>query len=123
MKPRQSLASRMRDRIRIERPATDDSFDGAGSGTWPTVQDDVSAEIVDELPSRDERITSGMTSGSKRSRVRLRRRGDIKPNMRFVDITSGIDGRIMRIIGGPAKLGRDAIEFMVEEVTPAGNGA
>jgi head-tail adaptor len=123
MKPRSSIASRLKDRVRIERPVADDSFDGAGSGEWSTVQEDVSAEIVDELPSRDERIANGMKSASRRSRLRLRYRTDITSGMRFVETTDDVDGRILDIVGGPARLGRELIEFMVEEYSPAGNAA
>ncbi|APZ98065.1 phage head-tail adaptor protein [Sphingopyxis sp. QXT-31] len=123
MKDTRSLASRLKDRIRIERPVTASGFKGAGSGSWETVQDDVSAEIEDVLPSRDERLSSGLNIATRRARVRLRYRTDIKADMRFVDITDGTDGRIMQIIGGPAKLGREAVEFMVEDYSTAGSGA
>ena len=123
MKDTRSPASRLKDRIRIERPLAASGFKGAGSGSWETVQDEVSAEIEDVLPSRDERLTGGFTVATRRSRVRLRYRTDIKTNMRFVDITDGEDARVMQIIGGPAKLGRELVEFMVEDYSTAGNAA
>ena len=47
----------------------------------------------------------------------------IKPSMRFVEKIGDADGRIMQIIAGPADLGRDAVEFMVEDYSTAGNAA
>lgn len=128
MKPRRSFASRLKDRIRIERPVADDDFDGAGSETWPALENDVAAEIVDELPSRDERLVNGFMATSRRSRVRLRYRTDVTPDMRFVEIVADaagndIDGRTMQIIGGPAQLGREGVEYMVEEIGPARSSA
>lgn len=123
MRDRRALASRLKDRIRIERPVADDSFDGAGSGSWAKVQDNVAAEIEDMLPSRGERLANGINVASHPARVRMRYRTDITAGMRFVDVTNGTDGRIMQIIAGPAKLGREAVEFMVEDYSVAGNAA
>jgi head-tail adaptor len=130
MKESRSLASRLKDRIRIERPVADNSLDGAGSGSWALVQDEVAAEVEDMLPSRGERIADGLKVSSRPARVRLRQRDDIKPNMRFVLGATVVDesvdysaARIMQIVAGPAKLGRDAVEFMVEDYSPAGNPA
>jgi head-tail adaptor len=118
VRPTRSLASRLKDRIRIERPAHDTSLDGAGSGSWELVQDDVPAEVEDMLPSRGERLAGGINVASRPARVRLRYRDDITPSMRFV-----MGARIMQIIAGPAKLGRDGVEFMVEDYSTAGGGA
>lgn len=129
MKETRSLASRLKHRVRIERPEADASFTGAGSGAFVPITDaTVAAEIEDVLPSRGERIANGINVATRPARVRLRQRTDIKPNMRFVEIIADeagndIDGRIMQIIAGPANLGRDAVEFMVEEYSTAGNPA
>ena len=49
----------------------------------------------------------------------MRIRDDITANMRFV-----MGSRIMQIIAGPAVIRQGSgIEFMVEEYSPAGNGA
>lgn len=118
MKANRSLASRMNDRIRIERPVADTSFDGAGSGGWETVEE-VWANVQDALPSRGERLADGINVAARPARVRIRYREDITSNMRFV-----MGDRIMQIISGPAELGRrQALEFMVEEYRPAGNPA
>jgi head-tail adaptor len=128
MRDTRSLASRLRDRIRIERPVADDSLDGAGSGSWELVQDDIAAEIEDMLPSRGERIANGINITAGPARVRIRYRSDITSTMRVVEILSDdsgndVDGRILQIVTRPAKLGREALEFVVEEYVPAGNPA
>ncbi len=118
MKPARSLASRLKDRINIERPVPDTSLDGAGSGSWQLVQDDVPAEVEDMLPSRGERLADGLNVATRPARVRLRFREDITPSMRFV-----MGARVMQIVAGPAKLGRDGVEFIVEDYSTAGGGA
>ena len=123
MTEKRSLASRLKDRIRIEQPVADSAFDGAGSGQWAVVQDDVAAEIMDMLPSRGERLANGINVATRPARVRLRYRTDIKPSMRFVQKRGDVDGRVMQIIAGPAELGREAVEFMVEDYSTAGNAA
>ncbi len=105
-------------RIRIERPVADDSFNGAGSGSWHLVKP-VWANVQDVLPSRGERDAGGFTTATRAARVRIRYRADITPDMRFVK-----GDRIMQIVSGPATLGdRVALEFMVEDYRPAGNRA
>lgn len=105
-------------RIRIERPVADDSFDGAGSGTWQPVAE-VWANVQDMLPSRGERLADGINVAARPARVRIRHRTDVTSAMRFV-----MGDRIMQVVSGPAELGfREALEFMVEEYSPAGNAA
>ena len=105
-------------RVLIQRPVPDDSFDGAGSGQWVDVAT-VWANVEDALPSRAERLADGINVASRPARVRMRHRSDVTSSMRFV-----VANRIMQIVAGPAELGRrDGLEFMVEEYSPAGNGA
>lgn len=105
-------------RIRVERPVADATFDGAGSGTWERVAE-VWCSVLDALPSRGERLADGINAAARPSRVRMRYRDGITPDMRFV-----MGSRIMQIVSGPAELGhRDGLEFMVEEYSPAGNAA
>lgn len=115
---RKSLASRLKDRIRIERPVADGGFDGAGSGSWVLVQDNVAAEVKDMLPSRGERLAIGVNVATRPARVRMRYRTDVNAAMRFV-----MGERVMQITAGPAFIEREAVEFMVEEYSPAGNTA
>lgn len=108
-------------RIRIERPIADNSFDGAGSGSWDLVAgaEAVAASVVDSLPRRAEKESDGITTSTRSARVRMRYRPDITPDMRFVHGT-----RVMMIVSGPAELGRrGGLEFMVEDYRPAGNAA
>ncbi|WP_328805453.1 head-tail adaptor protein [Rhizorhabdus histidinilytica] len=112
-------SGRLRDRITFQRPVADDSADGAGSGSWETVATNVPAEVQDLRPSRDERMNDGLTTASRRSRIVLRHRADITPDMRVL-----FGSRVMQIIGGPAVLGnRVGLEIMAEEYRPAGNPA
>lgn len=105
-------------RVRIERPVADDALDGAGSGSWELVGE-VWAQVQDALPSRAERIGEGISVAERPARVRMRWRGDVTADMRFV-----MDGRVMQIVAGPAELGRrDGLEFMVVDYRPAGNPA
>lgn len=103
----------------VERPVADTSLDGAGSGSWSVV-DEVWLGIRDMLPSRSEKLSSGINIETRPARIRMRWREDITADMRFV-----IEGRgALMIIAGPAMLGRRQwMEFMVEEYRPAGNGA
>jgi head-tail adaptor len=105
--------------VRLERPVADDSFDGAGSGEWVLV-DEIWAGIQDVLPSRAEDDSEGITTLTRRARLRIRARGDVTPAMRFVK-----GDRLMHIVAGPADLkGRPPRqEFMVEDYRPAGNPA
>jgi SPP1 family predicted phage head-tail adaptor len=111
-------AGRFDRRIAIERPVADTSLDGAGSGTWAPVAQ-VWAEVQDTLPSRAERLGEGINIAARPSRVRIRYRADITPDMRFL-----FGDRIMLIVSGPAEIGRrEALEFIVEDYRPRGNPA
>lgn len=103
--------------IDIERPRSDDAPDGAGSGIWETVAVGVWAQVQDMLPSRGERLADGINVATRPARVRMRFRDDVDASMRFV-----MGPRIMRIIAGPAEIGRrEGLEIMVEDYTSAGN--
>ena len=122
-------SGKMNRRIRIERPVPDDSFDGAGSGSWALVKE-VWAEVQDELPSTSnrERLTDGVNLASRRSRVRIYYRDGITTDMRFLLLRKrgGVVEveRTMQIAGPPAILGnRQRIEFMMEDYSTAGNPA
>ena len=75
--------------------------------------------MQDALPSRGEQFAEGINIATRRARVRIRWRTDVSPAMRFV-----IGPRIMQIVAGPAEIGhREALEFMVEDYSSAGNAA
>lgn len=119
-------------RIRIQRPVADESFDGAGSGSWEDVIT-VWANVQDILPSRGEKLSDGMNMSARPARVRIRFRRGITADMRFQigRTVKNADGekvwetdRTVQVISGPAELGRrEELEFMVEEYRPAGNPA
>lgn len=116
--PVKVTAGSLTSRIRIERPVSDASFDGAGSGTWELVAE-VWASVQDALPSRGERLANGINVAARPARVRMRYRTDVDGSMRFV-----MGDRVMHIVSGPAELGhRDGIEVMVENYSVAGNAA
>lgn len=122
-----SGAGKMNRRIRIERPVADESFAGAGSGTWEPVKE-VWAEVQDVLPSRSERLSDGFNIAARPARVRIWWRPAITPAMRFVLLrkTGGevMVDRVMQIVAGPAEIeGRKRLEFMVEDYSTAGNAA
>lgn len=125
MTPTRSLASRMDRRIRIERPIADTSLDGAGAGTWEKVGD-TWAEVLDVLPSRGERQANGVNLAARPSRIRMRYRPDVTPDMRFIIKAkrAGESDRTVQIVSGPAYVENDdGIEFMVENYSTAGGGA
>ncbi len=117
----------LRDRIRIERPIADESFAGAGSGTWQKVAE-AWAEVQDVLPSRGERVANGINLATRPARVRMSHRTDITPDMRFLLLRrragDWIVERVMQIIAGPATIRQPyGVEFMVEDYSTAGDGA
>lgn len=117
-------------RVRIERPVPNTSLDGAGSGSWVLV-DTVWAQVQDELPSKGERVQSGINLASRPARVRMRWRSDVNASMRVVHGATINEGnvdytgaRIMEIVTTPAELGRrKGLEFMVTDYSTAGNTA
>lgn len=119
-------------RIRIERPVADDSLDGAGSGGWALVCE-IAAGVRDMLPSRGERLADGINVAARPARIRIRYRDDVASNMRVLigRRLRGSDGnaawhtdREAQIVTVPAEFGRrEALEFMIEDYTSAGNGA
>lgn len=120
-------ASKLNRRVRIERPVPDNSFDGAGSGSWALVKE-VWAEVQDTLPSRGERLAEGINLATRPARFRMRYRDGVTSSMRLVLLRKVggalIPEREMQIVAGPAILGnRDGLEFMVEDYKPAGSGA
>lgn len=109
----------------------DGSFDGAGSGGWALVAP-VFANVQDVLPSRGEKIASGINLSARPARVQIRYRVGITSDMRFVlgatinddDEVDYSAARIMQIVSGPAEIGRrERLEFMAETYSPSGNPA
>ncbi len=121
------VASALKHTIKIQSPAPDNTFDGAGKGSWPDVAT-VRAQVQDMLPSRGEKIADGLNVASRPSRVRIRYRNDVKASMRVL-IGETIEGawvtyRTAQIITPPAELGfRQGLEFVIEDYSTAGNSA
>lgn len=121
------VASALKHTIKIQSPAPDDTFDGAGKGGWTDLAT-VRGEVQDMLPSRGEKIADGLNVASRPSRVRIRFRKDVKASMR-VQIGETIGGvwvvyRTAQIITPPAELGfRQGLEFVIEDYSTAGNPA
>ncbi len=119
-------------RVRIERPQADESYDGAGSGTWAPVAEAM-AEVQDMIPSRGERLADGINAAARPARVRMQYRTGITSDMRLLigryrkddngDL-QWITDRIAQIITMPAELGmREGLEFMIEDYSQAGSAA
>lgn len=76
----------------------------------------VLAEVEDVLPSRADRVGDEISLTRRPARVRMHYRTDVSQENRF-----RIKGREMRIVSGPAELGRrQGLEFMVEESSTEG---
>jgi head-tail adaptor len=112
------LAVGMLDRtvVVLARTVTiDPDYGTKEEGDWePFVT--VKAQVLDVLPSQSGRIADSISITSRPARVRMRWRGDVTQNNRFL-----IEGRTMKIISGPAELGRkDGMEFLAEELSTMG---
>lgn len=111
-------AGRLNRLLTIERPVPAEGIEAAGSGTWAPVAQ-VWAEVQEKLPSRGERLESGINMAARPARVRMYWRDDVTADMRFV-----MGARVMQIVSGPAELGfREGLEFMVEDFASGGGGA
>ncbi|KQO52667.1 phage head completion protein [Sphingomonas sp. Leaf257] len=112
-------ASMLDRRVIVQRLDQGKGFSDAGSRRWTPIGGPIPAQVQDVLPSRGEAVDQGMTTTTRRARVRMRYRADITNQMRLV-----MGARIMQIVTVPVEIGRrDGIEFMVEDYTPAGNPA
>lgn len=102
--------------ITIERRVvTQDPVYGTSSSTWET-HATVWAQVRDVLPSRAESLDDSVSIARRPARIRMRYRSDITSDMRIQ-----VDGRTLRIIAGPAELGRrEALELMAEELSSSG---
>lgn len=119
-------------RIRIERPLADESYDGAGSGTWQPVHE-TWANVQDAIPSRGERLADGINVATRPARVRMQYRDGITSDMRVLigryqkdgdGVLQWVTDRVAQIITMPAELGmRDGLEFMIEDYSQAGSSA
>jgi head-tail adaptor len=102
---------------------TTDPVYGTKLVTWSSDEEDgaftVSAEVMDVLPSRADRLAREIVITSQPKRVRMRWRTDITQASRLE-----IDGVQMRVVAGPAMIGRRrGLEIMVEALSTEGQDA
>lgn len=97
--------------------AQEDKY-GTSAITWTELAT-VWAEVRDVLPGRAESITEGLEIARRPCRVRMRYRSDVTSAMRL-----RLEGRMLRIVGGPAEIGRRVmIELVAEELSTEGQDA
>lgn len=103
-------------RVYIDEPVQAQSArSGAPTVTWK-VHARPWAERMDQPPSRDEALRSGVEVGRTQTRWRMRWREGITTAMRIRD-----GSETFQIIGGPAEIGRRAyIEVFSEKLSTSG---
>ncbi|WP_313075856.1 head-tail adaptor protein [Melaminivora sp.] len=104
-------------RVRIEGyTVTRDPDYNTEIRTWGPIAT-VWAQVQDVLPSKSETVQDAVQMAERPSRVRMRYRAGITPDMRLVVL--GVDGapdRVCEIVAGPAELGRrEGIELLVKD--------
>ena len=109
-----------RDVTILARVETTDTTYGTKTVTWSADADDgavtVRAEVMDVLPSRADRLAREIAITSQPKRVRMRWRDDVDQQSRVE-----IDGVQMRVVAGPAMIGRRrGLEIMVEALSTEG---
>lgn len=111
------LAGQLDRRITIERrTSVQDPVYGTGTLTWETLAT-VWAQVRDILPSRAEEVADNVSMSRRPARIRIRYRDDITSDMRI-----DYGGRKLRIVSGPAELGRrEGIEMIAEELSTEGD--
>lgn len=109
-------AGRLNRRLEIlTRSAERDATYGTPTGDW-TVAATVWAEVQDVLPSRADRVVEEINLARRPARIRMRWRDGVTMANRI-----RVEGREMRIVAGPAMLGRrEGLELMVEELSTEG---
>ncbi|QIL71666.1 head-tail adaptor protein [Diaphorobacter sp. HDW4B] len=89
--------------------------------TWG-VLDTVWASVLDVLPSRSETVQNAVEIVERPSKVRMRYRTDITPDMRLVIVgADGAPDRECEIVAGPAEIGRrEGVELLVKSFRSSG---
>ena len=99
----------------LARTSAQESVYGTDEAAWDPVAT-VWAQVQDVLPSRADRAAEEITLSHRPARVRMRWRDDVTQANRLE-----IDGVPMRIVAGPAMLGRrEGLEIMVEQLSTEG---
>lgn len=100
------------------RTATQEAVYGTSAYTWANLASNPTewADVQDILPSRAEDVMEAVSFSRRPCRVRTLYRSDITSDMRIT-----FDSRTLKIVSGPAELGRrDGLEFICEEYTTEG---
>jgi len=96
-------------RITIWRPAPiDDPIYGPQPGGWALVAARVPAQVVDDLPSKNERTDGAARVAERPARLRIRYMRGLTSDMK-ITLHDGADasGDVeFQIAGGPAEIGR-----------------
>lgn len=110
------LAHELKERVTIlQRIDVEDPDDGTRRPTWVPLAT-VWASVKDSLPTRGEAEAHGVAQARFSKRVRIRFRSGITSEMRFSH-----RNQTMRIISGPAELGRrEGMEFLAEVLATEG---
>lgn len=114
-------AGKLNRRVSIEyKSITVDATYGTQSVSWVLLET-VWAEVQDVMPSRSESVRLGMQVARDQTRIRMRYRNDITPDMRIV--VHGDSDVVHQIVGGPAEIGgrKVGIEIVCERYSTAGN--
>lgn len=92
------------------------SASGAWTYTWADVEPQEYCEALDILPSRAESMGDNIDIARRPCRIRCLYRDDVTPDMRVT-----FDGRTLKIVSGPAELGRrQGLEMLCEELSTEG---
>lgn len=98
----------------------------AGQNDWQQVMPPFSCSFVPVLPSRSDRLDGEMNITQAPARVRAYYRAGITADMRAVLLGrgGGEADRVLKIVSGPAELGRKyGMEMMVEDFSTQGQPA
>jgi SPP1 family predicted phage head-tail adaptor len=99
----------------LARTATQEGVYGTDTAGWAEVAT-VWAQVQDILPSRADRLAGEIELTNRPARVRMRWRDDVTQANRLK-----LNGEEMRIVSGPAMLGRrEGLELVVERPSTEG---
>lgn len=110
-------------RVHFQRNGTAKGFMDAGKNDWRPFAE-AWANVQDVLPTRHDRLSDTLNIVLRPTRIRLRYRTDITPDMRIV-IDPGLPSqRICEILGGPVELGRrEGLEILAQDCSTQGEPA
>lgn len=102
--------------ILAETEEADNTYGSVTTTGWTAVAT-VAAQVQDILPSRAGRVAEDININRRPARVRMRYRTDVSMANRIE-----FEGRQMRIVAGPAEIGRkEGIELIVEHLSTEGD--